>query len=230
MENKERLSVGEWFENLWYHYKWLIIFGGLIALLLVMSLTQCIATKDPDVNILHVGPMYISPESGEQLKSSIASLSDDYNGDGNKRVDLLDITVVASSDEVSAGDMLGYDQASNALQRFQTEIRAGDSVIYLLDKRYFDMCMAEKLLTPLSEILDDADIPSKTVDGYGIYVSELDAFDLAGLSDVPDTAILCIRRSPDKDEVKYPGRTMDIWNGNRKTFINLVKYTAENGN
>lgn len=227
MEENKRLSFGEWLENMWYHYKWLIIFGGLIVIMLVMSLTQCMATKDPDVNILHVGPIYLAPETTDDLKGSVGKLSSDYNEDGKIKVEILDISVVASDGTVSASDMLNYDQANNALQRFQTEIRAGDSVIYLLDKRYFDICMAENLLTPLSEILDDADIPANTVEGYGIYVSELDAFELEGLSSVSKDAILCLRRSPDKDEVKYPGRTMDVWNGNRKTFIKLVQYDAE---
>lgn len=224
MENNEKMSFGEWLENLWYHYKWLIIFGTMLVAFLVISIGQMAATKDPDVNFLHVGPMYISPSAADSIESTMTQFTGDVNGDGKVKTDLLDITVNKLQTDEST--MVNYDDQNKALQRFQTEIRAGDAVIYLLDKEYFDICVEEGLLTPLKEVLDDADIPENNVDGYGVYVSELDAFELSGLSSVPKTAILCLRRSPDKDPIKY-GRTMEVWTGNRDAFVKLVKYTAQ---
>ena len=224
MEANEKMSFREWIENIWYHYKWLIIFGGLIIAFVVISTVQLINTKDPDVNILHVGPMYISPTAAENIEITLDDFGTDIDGDGKVRVNILDITV----NKIGTEDMtpVNYDDKNKALQRFQTEIRAGDAVIYLLDKEYFDICVEEKLLTPLNEIIDDAYMPQKTVDGYGIYVSELDSFELEGLKNVPKTAILCLRRSPEKDAIKY-GRTQEVWEANRNTLINLVKYKSE---
>lgn len=224
MEANEKMSFREWIENIWYHYKWLIIFGGLIIAFVVISTVQLINTKDPDVNILHVGPMYISPTAAENIETTLNDFGTDIDGDGKVRVNILDITV----NKIGTEDMtpVNYDDKNKALQRFQTEIRAGDAVIYLLDKEYFDICVEEKLLTPLNEIIDDAYMPEKTVDGYGIYVSELDSFELEGLKNVPKTAILCLRRSPEKDAIKY-GRTQEVWEANRNTLINLVKYKSE---
>ncbi len=225
METEKKMSVGEWIENIWYHYKWVIIFGGAMLLFLVISLFQWLSTPDPDVNVLHVGPMYISAEAGEQLKDSVASLSYDYNGDDEIAVALLDITVNKFGNEEAGVDAVNYDHQKSATQRFQSEIRAGDAMLYLLDKEYFDICISENLLTPLDEILDDADMPENSISGYGIPISELDAYELPGLSSVPSTAILCLRRSPEKDELRY-GRTVEAWDNNRNTFINIVKYRA----
>lgn len=226
METKTKMSFGEWIENLWYHYKWLIIFGGLIVAFVTISLFQYFGSKDPDVNILHVGPMYISPESAENLKDSVASLSEDYNDDGNINVALLDITVNKFGNEEEGIDPINYDKNNSALQRFQTEIRAGDAVIYLLDEEYFDMCIEENLLSPLKDVVSEDILPENTVKGYGVKISDLDAYKLNGLSNVPETAILCIRRSPDLDPIKY-GRTVEVWKGNLKTFENILKYKAE---
>lgn len=226
METKTKMSVGEWFENLWYHYKWLIIFGGLLVAFVTISLFQYFGSKDPDVNILHVGPMYISPESAENLKDSVASLSEDYNDDGNVNVALLDITVNKFGNEEQGIDPINYDKNNSALQRFQTEIRAGDAVIYLLDEEYFDMCIEENLLSPLKDVVSEDILPENTVKGYGVKISDLDAYKLNGLSNVPETAILCIRRSPELDPIKY-GRTVEVWEGNLKTFENILKYKAE---
>ncbi len=221
MEKTEKLTPREWIENMWYHYKWLIIFGGLLIIFLVISCFQFFGNDDPDVNILHMGPMYISPEVADKIEATVGGFSEDYNDDGKKTVSILDITVNKFGTDES--NTFNYDQHNSALQRFQTEIRAGDAVIYILDKEYFDICVQEGLLTPLDEVIDDAYMPENTVDGYGVSVSELDAFKLEGLSNVPDTAIICLRRSPEKDELKY-GRTQETWEGNRKTFVNIIKY------
>lgn len=224
MEKTEKLSPREWLENLWYHYKWLIIFGGLIVIFLVISLFQYFSTNDPDVNILHIGPMYISPTAAEEIEETIGGLSEDYNDDGEMTVNILDITVnkIGTTEE----NLVNYDQNNTGLRRFQTEIRAGDAMIYLLDREYFDICITEGLLTPLDEVIDDAYTPENVIEGYGVLLSELDASELPGLSSVPDTAILCLRRTPAKDDIKY-GRTEEIWDGNRRTFINIIKYRSE---
>ncbi len=225
MEKQEKMSLGEWFENIWYHYKWLIIFGVVLVAFILISFSQFLATKDPDVNIMHVGPMYISSDVAATIEDTVGKLSDDYNDDGEIKVEILDITVNKFGNEDAGIDPVNYDQNNKGMQRFQTEIRAGDTVIYALDKQFFDVCVEEGLLTPLTDVIDDAYMPENVIDGYGVYISDLKAYELDGLSKIPETAILCLRRSPDKDEIKY-GRTMEVWEGNRNTFVNIIKYGA----
>lgn len=233
MENKEqneKLSFSEWLENLWYHSKWMIIFGGMMIVFVIISITQLLSTSSPDVNILHVGPMYLSSEAIDRIEDTLEGFSGDYNDDGDFSISILDITVDKVSD--GEGGTVNYDYNNQALQRFQTEIRAGDAVIYALDKYYFDICVKEGLLTPLDDVIDDADMPASTVKdekgiAYGVYVSDLDAYSLSGIEKFPDTAILCLRRSPENDQITY-GRTTEEWNGNRKTFVNLIKYRDKN--
>ena len=230
MENTEKktdkLTPKEWWENIWYHYKWILIFGMLIAVFLLYSLVQCTASKDPDVNIMHVGPMLISSASADQIESTLAGLSEDYNDDGAFKLDLLDITVNKFGNSESSQDPINYDHNNSGLQRFQTEIRAGDAYIYLLDEEFFKICVEEGLLTKLDSVIDDADMPENVIDGYGVKLSELDAYSLPGLSSVPEGAILCLRRSPEYDELKYE-RTVEAWEGNRCTFVNIIKYRSE---
>ena len=233
MENKEqneKLSFSEWLENIWYHSKWMIIFGGMMIIFVVISLFQIFSTSNPDVNILHVGPMYLSSEAIDRIETTLKDFSDDYNDDGDFTMNILDITVDKISD--GQGGTVNYDYNNQSLQRFQTEIRAGDAAIYALDKDYFDICLKEGLLTPLEEIIDDADMPVNNVKDekgviYGVYVSDLDVYSLSGIENFPDTAILCLRRSPEKDQLSY-GRTQEDWEGNRKTFVNLIKYRDKN--
>ena len=224
--DKGKLTPKQWIENIWYHYKWAIILGGLIIAFVAIALVQFLSNKEPDVRIMHVGPMYISPAANDKIEATLAPMSGDYNDDGEVNINILDITINKFS--VEGSDVVyNYDKNNEGYTRFQTEIRAGDSIIYLLDEPYFNVCVEEGLLTPFDEIIDDAYMPENVISGCGVKISDLDAHKLDGLSSIPDTAILCIRRSPEKDEISY-GRTMDAWNGNRQTFVNIIKYRAEN--
>lgn len=225
-EKKERRSFAEWFENVWYHYKCPIIFGAVLGVFLVVSLVQMFSKDDSDIKMLHVGPMYISPTDAEILRGTVGGLSDDYNGDGKVTADLMDITVARFQDSETS-EYFNYDDHNKALQRFQTEIRAGDSMLYVLDREYFDICMKENLLEPLDSFVDDAYMPENVIEGCGVKISDLDAYELPGISRFASDAIICLRRSPEKDELTY-GRTVDSWNGHRRTFINIIKYRSEN--
>ena len=225
-EQNEKMSFGEWVENTWYHHKWMIVFAGMMIIFVVISIAQIISGTSADVNILHVGPMYISPDAADRIEMTLEGISEDYNDDGDFVVNILDITVDKFSD--GQGGTVNFDQGNQGMQRFQTEIRAGDAVIYALDKPYFDICVKEGLLTPLEDVIDDADMPVNVVSdengvAFGVYVSDLDAYALDGIENIPETAILCLRRSPSNDQITY-GRTQEEWDGNRKTFVNLIKY------
>ncbi len=229
MATKEKLSPREWVENVWYHYKWIIIIGTVLLVFLAVSFYQCSTHGDPDVNILHVGPFYISPEAADQLEITMSKLSSDYNGDGKFNMDILDITINKFGNESAGVDVTNYDIQQAGFTRFQTEIRAGDAVIYLLDEEFFKMCVADGLLTPIKDVVDDAYLPENVIDGYGVYLSDLDAYELPGLNDVPSTAILCLRRMPKENETNFKNMG-EVWEGNCKTFVNIFKYESTNKN
>ncbi len=222
--NQGKISFGKWIENIWYHYKWVIILGGAIVIFAVIALVQLLKNDEPDINIMHMGPAYITEDDREELEETIAAMAYDCNGDEEINVNLLDITVHKFSNE--AGDkVVNFDENNKGHTRFQTEIRAGDSVIFLLDEPYFNECVELGLLVPLDEIIDDADMPEDVISGCGVKISDLDAYDLPGLSSVPKTAILCLRRSPGEDEIAY-GRTMEKWECNKTAFVNIIKYSS----
>lgn len=234
MEKKERLSFSEWCENMWYHYKWLIVFLGLMLLFVVISVVQLVKQKDPDVNMLFVGPWYLSVANIDELETTVQGFSRDYNDDGKLRIDTLDLTIqklLVDGDSAVSGDetLINHDERNETLQRFQVEIRTGDAVIYFLDREFFDICVEEKILAPIDSIIDDAYMPETVINGYGIPLSALDVYQCPGISRMPEDTVLCIRRSPENDEITY-GRTMETWDGNRQTFVNMVKYrSASNG-
>lgn len=224
-EKKEKLSFGEWFENLWYRYKWLMIIGALLLVFVVISCVQLFTAKNADVKMLYMGPEYLNELARERMFESVSKLAPDYDGDGEVNTDLLDIMLRRYYDESDPEKYVRYDKNGESDRRFQTEIRAGDAVIYILDSIYFKKCVDEGILAKLSEVLPESAVPAETAGEYGIELGKLDARLLPGFDVLPGDLVICIRRSPDKDQLKY-GRAADFWENNRVFFENLVKYRA----
>ena len=220
--DKPKQSFSQWIENIWYHYKWTIILGGIVLAFVVIALVQLFSNTEPDIRIMHVGPMYISQTASDKLEETLAPMGVDCNDDGEVTLNLLDITINKFGAE-GTDAVVTFDHNSEGYKRFQTEMRAGDSIIYLLDEAYFNICLENGVLTPFEEIIDDAYMPENVISGCGVKISELDAYKLEGLCYVPESAILCIRRSPKKDDISY-GRTQEVWEANRITFVNIIKY------
>ena len=223
MEKTEKLTFGEWVENVWYRYKWPIIIIGLIVVFAFIALIQQLSVDDPDVTVLYVGPEYLTQTARENVYESFTLLADDHDGDGKVSTDILDITLKRYYD-IEDEDKYGvYDQNNEAIKRFQIEIRSGDAVIYILDKTYFDECMELGILAPLAEVMDESDIPASNISGYGVELGKIEAKTLPGFDALPEDMILAIRRSPTNDVISY-GRDEDFWENNRKAFENLIKY------
>ena len=222
---EERRTFGEWFGDLWYRYKWLLIICAFLAVFIVISLVQLLSAKNADVKMLYVGPEYLNETARERLFTSIAALAPDYDGDGEVNTDLLDIVIRRYYDESDPENYVRYDKDRESDKRFQTEIRAGDAVIYVLDSIYYKKCVDEGILAKLSEVLPPESMPAETLGEYGVELGKLNARLMPGLDVLPGDLVLCIRRSPDKDDIKY-GRAADYWESNRKAFENIIKYRA----
>lgn len=223
MEKTEKLTFKEWFENLWYRYKWLLICVAVLAVFLAVSLVQVLSAKKPDVTIMYVGPAYITPEDRDRLMTSMESLAPDYNNDGAVATDILDITLHRVYDANDSSNYTLYDQNNEAYTRFQTELRVGDAVLYILDSTFYDECVELNILTPLEEIFGKDAVPSGAVGEYGISIGSLDAQYLPGFDKIPDDMVICLRRSPDKDAIKY-NRKEELWESNKEAFERIVQY------
>ncbi len=211
-----------WFAYIREYYKWPILIGLIIAVALIAGTVQLYSNSNPDLAMMYVGPYYLTAAERTKMENSFASLDTetggDYNQDGKFRFDFLDLTVAYLRD--ADGKQYLYDEQNNAYTRFQTELRAGDALLYFLQPRYYKQAKNEGILQPLDELGID---PSLSFDGYGIYIGELDSYALEGFTRMPANTVLCLRRSPDKDAISY-GRTMENWEHHRDMLLHLANY------
>lgn len=222
MKTKEKLSFREWCGNIWYYYKWLIILGGIVVLFLIIAFVQMLTSNEPDVTLLYTGKSTVTVKGSEELKNTVDGMIEDYNKDGTKTIDFLELT--AHSAETS-GVVFNADTNATVLRRFQSEIASGDSVIYLMEQYYYNKLLELDILAKLSDVLYEKDIPEQAIDEYGVYIKDLEIYNAPGFNMFPPDTILCIRRSPEKDDIKY-GRSVEVYTANKLCFQKIINYKS----
>lgn len=228
MEQKQKITFKDRISNIWYYYKWMIIIIGILVIALIIATVQLIDQKDNDIDMLYIGAGVLSVSDNGKLKDFVADYISDVNGDGTKQIGLLELT--AATDNVSRIDgesvTIDYDTNKSVLQRFETEIRTGDALIYLCDDYYYERLKNTGVLAPLSSVLESYEMPERTYDEYGVYLKDLGLSLAPGFASLPDTTIVCLRRSPENDDIKY-GRTFEEWTAHKLLFAKLVTYRRD---
>jgi hypothetical protein len=157
-------------------------------------------------------------EAEEGFESTFTSFAD-------KEDVLFDITSI-----MLEGNMTSLDPTESntlAVKEFETELFAGDSMIFLLDKQLFDICVEHDKLASFEEVFGKDNMPDGVIAGCGIYLSSLDVDGLAGFEKLSPNTVLCIRNSPDSETIKY-GRLQSAWESNRDIFVKLIEDKNEN--
>lgn len=224
MEKTEKLSFKEWFEHIWYYYKWMIILGGTVVIFLIGGTIQILQSHKPDVNLLYVGKSTITVNRTIKIESKLKTMIEDYNNDGVKEIEYMELTALAAE---TSGIVFNADANADILKRFETEVRVGDSVIYLLNEYYYNRLVELKVLAKLSDVMYEKDIPQTAIDEYGVYLKDLEIYKTPEFSGFPDTTIICIRHSPEKDQLTY-GMTAEIYTANKMCFNKIMTYSSEN--
>lgn len=225
---KHKPGFRGWASYVYEYYKWPILIGLVILFGIGAGVAQLRRAANPDLSVMYVGPFYLSPAYQTRLEEEVAMLSGeeiagDYNGDGEYKFSLLDITVDYLTD--TEGMQYLYDDGNNALTRFQTELRAGDALLYFLQPYYYRQAKTDGILQPLDALGES--YAAKSFDGYGVYLGDLDSYLLEGFSRMPAETVVCLRRSPVEDEIDY-GRSVEDWEHHREVFCRLLDYADEN--
>ena len=214
------------FEYFREYYKWPALIVLIIVVALFIGFRQLAAKSDPDLSMMYVGPDYLSYDDQEKVKDTAALLSGDlagdYNGDDRYVANFLDLTVNYAQN-AEGYRVLTKDDEDTTYTRFQTELRAGDTLLYFLDPYYYRIVKDEGILQPLDEILSDASV---SFDGYGVHLGDLEARFLPGLERMPSRTVLCLRQSPSEDAIRY-NRTESAWAHHRDLLELLVAYKPE---
>ncbi len=217
---KSSSKVSDFFENLWYHYKWLILIVLALVTLIIISVWQIWEKGDPDIHVLFIGQNYITAEGRKEAEATLDKISDDYNGDGKLSMDLVELTVTTIP-----GQSYDYVYQQDALTRFETEIRAGMSTIFIVEESFYEKIKDNGLAAPLSVVFGEENVPENAFDEYSFRLKDLDIAEEKGFCRFPRESYVCIRHSPQNDEINY-SRTMEDYENNLDFFKKFVTYKS----
>ena len=53
-------KIYKWFDNFWYHYKWIAIVVSIFAVFIIVSTVQMATKEDGDIYVMYAGPAVIN--------------------------------------------------------------------------------------------------------------------------------------------------------------------------
>lgn len=183
----------KWFENYWYHYKWMTIVIVFFLITGSVCLVQCSSKGDYDIYTLYAGPTYIGADQSTKLKDAI----NDYMEADKQNVCINSFVYVseAKKDEYKQGDAYVNDgiNMQQTTDFFDFLYSASFNMI-ILDAELYSMIKKDEILTPMSDISDIAS--QRSVDGYSIKLSDTSLPDKYSVfKEMPDDTVLCFRKN-----------------------------------
>ena len=121
-EIKIKEPLGKKLENFWYHYKWhSIIAAFLVVTVLICSLQMCRREKF-DTYVLYAGSKTLSRATGEdgmsdymRIVNSLYRVTDDFDGDGEVAVSLLNYLSMTKEEIEEAKENLKEGEELNLI-------------------------------------------------------------------------------------------------------------------
>lgn len=120
----------KWWENVWYYYKWAILGGIVLVILLVMFLAECVFNVQPDFTLTYIGGLEnMGQIQAYQLEDQFAAVTQDINNDGQgaSKVNIIYLDKNSGSEEMAAM----YNMAD-------IEMAGGDAVVFLFSADFLD--------------------------------------------------------------------------------------------
>lgn len=196
-------KIYKWIDNYWYHNKWQTILVVFFTLFGAVAVSQMISKINDDVIILYGGPYQFSAIETREIQNALQSvMSADFNGDGEKHVQMISILLMtqeqieaAKKNAAASGNVVILNSATLIQNRsqFSTQIFAGETVLCLLDPNWYTDVYDSGGFIKLSEALGYT--PENSIDDYSIYLHDTGiAGYFTALQSFPEDTILCVRR------------------------------------
>ncbi len=226
--------------NFWYHYKWHVIIGLFVAVLLFVGITQLLDKEKIDVSVMYAGPAVINGDIYTEVSDSLSQLLEtDVNGDGKKTVYLYPFTYM--SDAQVEAEMkkwedegihdVSFDKQANeqAHSNFNNMVFTGECGVMFLDESLFKQVKDAGGLVTLESVLGEA--PEGALDEYGIRLSEVDAYEFLDILHVmPEDTVLCLRGPSTVGGVfSSKKEATKIFEANKSYFIDIMSFKLPEG-
>ena len=224
-------KIVKWFRNYWYYYKWTVI-GIAFALAVIIFCTfQTCSGSSPDITILYAGTFPPADIGVVEMEKALEeALPEDYNGDGEKDVDLA-MLMIYSEEQIKEIEknldededrIINRSQNSKEFEKFQSLIVSGEHYLCLLEPWLFEMVNKEGGFLTLEEAIGYK--PEFAVNDYAVRLSDTELGDyFAALGLLDKDTYLCIRAPGAIQEMTGKGKDSEHF----KEAVAMLKSVIE---
>ncbi|MGN0601650.1 MAG: hypothetical protein ACI4I7_02945 [Oscillospiraceae bacterium] len=165
-------------KNIWYHFKWIIIFVAFVVAFTSYIIYDTVSRTDPDLTVLMIANNGLQYRQ-EELQNFFEKYTEDLNGDGEVYVSVI----------VAPLDNNSHDQIMLANQtKVVGVLQAGDSMMMITDSNT-DKTITDVLKSDLS-----VDFPgNKYITAQGLSLNMKVFADEVEFENMPNDVVLSIR-------------------------------------
>ena len=198
-------KIRDWFKNYWYYYKWTVLIAVFFVGVIIFCAVQSGDRSSYDASVLYTGPYIFEGGEKNSLSSAFSQvMSADYDGDGKKSVQIIDMTAftddqlreaIGTSDDPALAVKYAQFSSDNVKKSFSQQVFSGDASILIVDEYWYKIVLNAGGLVTLEEALGYR--PESAVDDYSADFGKLEFsmfFEAAG--NLPEGTRICFRRLP----------------------------------
>lgn len=190
-------SFKEKLDNYWYHYKWHTLIVLFFAVVFTVLIVQMVSKPKFDIKVLYAGPAYIGDNESAAVTAALSQLlSSDYDGDGEKKVELYDLLIMNEEqlkEAMKKDDFhLNVGKINENREALTVNAMAGEYLIYFIDISCYKELKDNSVFVPRADYGLEA---GEAYDEYSVYLKSLDFAKFYTAFDVfPDTTLVCLKR------------------------------------
>lgn len=128
--NEPQTPKGKW-ENFWYYYKWWVLGGLVLALIITICVVQMVTKVEPDYEIVLVTTEAVDFESQSKLHDALHEYAVDVNEDGEIRVGLENLAI-------GNGDGAVNEMTYTYVTKLQALMSADYNKFYIFDQACYE--------------------------------------------------------------------------------------------
>jgi len=193
----------KWFDNYWYHYKWVTLGAIFVVIMIFICTLQMCEKKQEDTTVLYGGPVQLSAAEVDSIKGVVAAvMPEDFDGDGQKYAAMVEYLlysesqikeIEASTDAYGVAIDVNNQYITQNYESYYDYLLSGESAICFLDPHLYTELKKSGRLLPLVDALGTDSGYEK--DDYGIYLGKTEIYEeYSALRVLPEDTVVCILR------------------------------------
>lgn len=208
----------KWFENFWYHYKWVTIGVAAAVVIVLVCVLQTCSKKNEDIMLTYAGPAVLSIAELEDVSAVMNHVMPyDLNKNGEKDTSWVTYQIYSEEQIKSEAETDENGKTQSYIDRnFNTEqyqtyssyLKTGETSIFFLDPWLYEELVATDHLAKLSDVLDT--VPEGAIGECGVRLGDTDLYEkYTVLRKLPADTVVClmkpyvIGKSSDEDAYRF---------------------------